>query len=716
MTLDDYQQAWQAEAAHKRVTLDADLLLKEVQRSHGALRSTIFWRDLREVAVALLLLPVWFVLGDMLELPWTWYLTVAALVWLAGFVLVDRRRHPQRPSEPGEPLLHYVKESLTQVEHQIWLLRNVFWWYLLPFSISIMAFFLHVAWQSSGVWWEFAVSATVSSVFLVVLYGSIYRLNQRAVRVQLEPRRQELLRLIASLEDGTTSADSCIADAVSALAAPTLDCGWAQNWNRLIPSWREAAAITLATLGGALCGLFCGLRYPIPEMGPVFFQVVVGAVLAFEIALGCVWLRFRKRQQRSASADRERNAPAHGVDLENPANQERPRLPRAPAMLILGLTVFVSIMAVLALYRFVDDARGRVNDAGLEDVSAFNDDDISNVDAWLRRIMDAVKYPSLSVAVVRDGDVIYRGSFGWEDVDARRPATPQTQYHVASVTKAFTASLAVILHDRGVVNLDEPVVRYLPAGVSISTTPELGATITLRQLASHTSGLPRGVPGRVQSVEGWYQLEPQRLYAHLANVELEADPGTAEEYSNLGFGLLGHVLERAAGKPFDRLMQELICDPLQLERTAIPADDTLHPATGYDRRSRLATTHSLQERLAASGGLVTSAEDLATFLAAQMKPGVFSREMLDQLHRETKLSDGSASGTALGWSVRSRKAVGRILKKNGGRSNCSAWIGFAPDHGVGVVVVTNCGGPAVDPIGYRLLEQSVTRGPTRRPF
>jgi hypothetical protein len=81
--------------------------------------------------------------------------------------------------------------------------------------------------------------------------------------------------------------------------------------------------------------------------------------------------------------------------------------------------------------------------------------------------------------------------------------------------------------------------------------------------------------------------------------------------------------------------------------------------------------------------------------------------MLDQLHTETKLSDGSASGNALGWSISSREPVGRILEKNGGRNNCSAWIGFAPEHGVGVAVITNCGGPHVDPISYRLLERSV---------
>ena len=97
------------------------------------------------------MMPVWFYLGITLSLPWTWCLTVPALVWVAGFILVDRKRHPQKPSEPDEPLLDSVKESLTQVEHQIWLLRNVFWWYLLPFAISILAFFAQVAW-SLRVW------------------------------------------------------------------------------------------------------------------------------------------------------------------------------------------------------------------------------------------------------------------------------------------------------------------------------------------------------------------------------------------------------------------------------------------------------------------------------------------------------------------------------------------------------------------------------------
>jgi CubicO group peptidase (beta-lactamase class C family) len=393
------------------------------------------------------------------------------------------------------------------------------------------------------------------------------------------------------------------------------------------------------------------------------------------------------------------------------AASSRKRIQSTAWMVLAFLIALFSIIAG-AWNSFKDSrAESSLRAPGFSDVSAFGEAEIARVDAWLQEQMALGQYPSLNVAIIRDGKIVYQGAFGFEDIQAGRKATPQTSYHVASVTKAFTASLVVMLHARGVVDLDQPVAKYLPKDVSISAKPALGATITLRQLASHTSGLPRGIPGRVQSVEGRYQLEPKRLYDHLAGVKLEFDPGTGQIYSNLGFGLLGHALERAAGKPFDQLLQDMLCEPLRLAGTAIEVHDKLRLATGYGSTNpRREVKHSYRERLAFSGGLITSASDLAKFLAAQMKPGIFTSEMLAQLHTPSKLSDGRIAGTGLGWSIGSSQTLGRIVEKNGGRNNCSAWIGFAPEHGVGVAVVTNCGGPDVDSIGEWLLERSIPGG------
>jgi hypothetical protein len=201
---DKFQQAWQAAAAETRVKVDADTLLKALQHSQQVFRATILGRDAVEIAVGLLLLPYWFYMGLTISLPWTWWLMVPAILWVLGFFIVDRRRHPQKSSDPSESLLSCTKNSLTQVEHQIWLLGNVAWWYLLPFAIALLAFFCHVAWQAAvetQEWLESAVAAAFIFAITFAIYYWIYRFNQRAVRTQLEPQRQELLALLTSLGD-----------------------------------------------------------------------------------------------------------------------------------------------------------------------------------------------------------------------------------------------------------------------------------------------------------------------------------------------------------------------------------------------------------------------------------------------------------------------------------------------------------------------------------
>ncbi|MEZ6138713.1 MAG: serine hydrolase domain-containing protein [Pirellulaceae bacterium] len=692
MSLDRLQQAWKAESSQGKVTFDLDQLSREVQQSHDAFRSTIFWRDVREVGAALVLIPIWIVMGIGSSSPWTWYLAIPAYLWIAGFILVDRRRHPQLPNDPSEPLAVNLRKSLAQVEHQIWLLLNVFWWYLLPCCIAAAAYFIHVGWNTTGRWWGAILTSLIPGVFVYFVYFCVYRLNRTAVKKQLEPRRNDLQRLIDQLESDSPPVEpDHLIDLASALSGSDGSAGlspnwasWAETWNRTIPSWRVAAMILVPTLLGA----YFGWLFAFPNFGPVFFQSVVAAVIPFVIALfGRMYVTHQRYK-------------------DTPPAGKGPSQPNAPAISIIVLTVVMGILAVAAVISFVTFAGKR--GPGLEDISAFNDGDIAHIDDWLQRLQDST-YPSLSAAVVRDGEIVYQGAVGVEDTETNRAATSRTQYHVASVTKVFTTSLAVMLYEQGLIDLDQTVVTYLPADVRISTTPERGATITLRQLASHTSGLPRGVPGQVQSVEGRYELEPERLYDLLAKVELISDPGMAEEYSNLGFGLLGHVLERAANKSLDQLLQEMICGPLKLEGTGIEGNRHLHPATGYARESLggAKTKHSLKERLSGSGGLVTTTEDLGRFLMAQMKTGVFTAEMLQELHTETKLADGIPSGTALGWSISSTEGADRVLEKNGGRSNCSAWIGFCPAHNVGVAVVTNSGGPSVDPLGRKLLDQSI---------
>lgn len=203
MNPDHLRPTWQSQTSQTRLTVDAQLLLKEVRRNQWHFAVTIFWRDVREVGISLVMVLLWFYLGIWLSLPWTWYLTVPALVWIAGYMLADRIRHKRQPPEPGEPLRDCVESSLAQVEHQIWLLRNVFWWYLLPLALSMLAFLAQVAWEGRAGGWLAALAIAPVVVVVVIVFACVYWLNQFAVRSALEPRRQELEALLTSLKDET---------------------------------------------------------------------------------------------------------------------------------------------------------------------------------------------------------------------------------------------------------------------------------------------------------------------------------------------------------------------------------------------------------------------------------------------------------------------------------------------------------------------------------
>jgi hypothetical protein len=203
---DELKQAWQAQTSPPRLTADASHVLEEVRRNERQFAAIIFFRDVREIGVALFMVPVWIIMGIKMRLPWSWWLAIPAMLWVAGFLLVDRKRQRQKQSAPGDSLRGSIESSLAQVEHQIWLLRNVFWWYELPLFAALTAFAAHVALGAGSSRLEtLAGFAVIDSVFALVFWF-IYWLNQRAVRKDLEPRRKELQALLGNLHGSRDAA------------------------------------------------------------------------------------------------------------------------------------------------------------------------------------------------------------------------------------------------------------------------------------------------------------------------------------------------------------------------------------------------------------------------------------------------------------------------------------------------------------------------------
>ncbi len=281
------------------------------------------------------------------------------------------------------------------------------------------------------------------------------------------------------------------------------------------------------------------------------------------------------------------------------------------------------------------------------------------------------------------------------------PLDGDTLFEIGSITKAFTGLLLADMTLRGEVALDDPAAKYLPDGVKM---PERnGRAITLRHLSSHHSGLP-SLPANLQPPDPanpFADYTPARLYDFLSTHSLRRDPGESYEYSNLGAGLLGHLLARRAGKSYEDLLRERILTPLGLSSTVI----ALNAAT----RARLAPGHGLQldpvknwdfDALAGAGALRSSANDMLRLLDAALRGQWGEKGKLALADRKPA---GADMTIGLGWHVMEGERP--IIWHNGGTGGYRSFLGYSPATGKGVVVLSNAVHSA-DDIGLHLLDSS----------
>jgi hypothetical protein len=198
MTFNELQKTWQEDTGNQKLTVDSNLLLREVKRNKKHFESTIFRRDVREVGVSFILAIFFLYLGMKSNL-WSLYILALACIFVAVFMVIDRVIQKKKLPKPSDSLADCIKISLTQIEHQIWLLRNVFWSYLLPFAVGISLFWGHVAWKIRNDSLTGLIFIGGCFVGLIILYADIYYLNQCAVRKELMPRKQDLESLLNSL-------------------------------------------------------------------------------------------------------------------------------------------------------------------------------------------------------------------------------------------------------------------------------------------------------------------------------------------------------------------------------------------------------------------------------------------------------------------------------------------------------------------------------------
>lgn len=336
---------------------------------------------------------------------------------------------------------------------------------------------------------------------------------------------------------------------------------------------------------------------------------------------------------------------------------------------------------------------------------------VTELEGRVAATLDSFPIPGLAVGVVVGDTLAYAAGFGVADREAGTAVEPGTLFQIGSISKSLTAALAGVLQNRGEITFDGRISEFL---WDPSAVPDTGITVT--HLLTHTSGLP-GDPPTIRREHDDYPIlafTHFELYQSLEASELAFRPGSDWSYSNFGYGVLGHVLERAAGRPYETLLVEELLDPLTMRSTSA----TLWP----ELRERLATPYYYaeesgtlvrytpwdEEALSPAGGLSSTVGDLGRFVSFLLR---VSRGTESRLDPQTLRRQGSVihrlsptHGYGMGWFVEDREGLGRVVYHGGGVDGYSAWLEIAVDRDVGVIVLINSGeGQPIVPLARWLL-------------
>jgi serine-type D-Ala-D-Ala carboxypeptidase/endopeptidase len=281
-----------------------------------------------------------------------------------------------------------------------------------------------------------------------------------------------------------------------------------------------------------------------------------------------------------------------------------------------------------------------------------------------------------------------------------RPPTPTTEFEIGSVTKVFTTTLLALYARRQLIKLDAPLQNYVPQGITVPSFS--GRQITLLDLATHTSGLPRQPPMHGGSYSS------SDMFAFLASYRLRRASGTKYEYSNLGVALLAHALAQATGTPWWKLVQREITSKLGMPDTRLKLDDEERTrlAIGYNRAGQRAKeSMPTWPAFNGAGALFSTMNDMQRFLAWNMGEikSDFPNGLLEDLHKSRFALPRPGAGVGLAWQIAPLGAGLSVVWKNGETPGYSSYIGFVPNARLGIVLLANSAHCPVTRAGYQIL-------------
>jgi len=310
----------------------------------------------------------------------------------------------------------------------------------------------------------------------------------------------------------------------------------------------------------------------------------------------------------------------------------------------------------------------------------------STYDRIAEDILQKTGVPSASVAIVRDGKIVYLHAYGLANLETKTPAQPTMRYSIGSISKQFTAAAILLLQEQGKLSVDDKVSKWVPGLTD-------GDKVSIRQLLSHTSGYQDYWPQDYVMPDMLQSTTAQHILDKWAKIPLDFAPGTRWQYSNTNFVIAGLIVEKAAGKPLLPFLQEKIFGPLGM-KSVTNTDEAKLPAsdpTGYMRYA-LGPLHPAPKEgkgwMFAAGELAMTAEDLARWDISMIDQKILKPESYRQMETEVLLANGTGTGYGLGVDVGLQNG-NRYIGHGGEVSGFVSQNTVFPDDRAAVVVLTS---------------------------
>ena len=320
-------------------------------------------------------------------------------------------------------------------------------------------------------------------------------------------------------------------------------------------------------------------------------------------------------------------------------------------------------------------------------------------------------FPGFTYAVIADGKMLYSGNMGFTDINKKLPVNNSSAFRIASMTKSFTTLAILKLRDEGKLRLDDPAFLYIPEMKNIKYLTNDAPAITVRDLMTHSAGFPEDNPWGDRQLA----VSNDKLIDVVKTVSFSNIPGISYEYSNLGFALLGYIINQVTGKPYDEYINENILNPLGMHNTYWEYKNVLPDklALGYrwinNQWKEVELLH--HGAYGAMGGLITTIEDFSKYAALHLsawppsnenESTVLKKSSLREMHQPWRFNNMNlnfkypngrtcplaiAYGYGLGWS---KDCEGRVrVGHSGGLPGFGSYWAMLPEYGIAVVSFAN---------------------------